>query len=80
MKRIIRVGKGKTNKKGTPIKKSSSGRKKEKITLIQGKEMISVRIDPKTVIFVPKGTDKEKAKKDFIEKWRRDQGEIALRE
>lgn len=78
MQRIIRIGKGKVKPKGSVPKKTSAKGKKEKTTLIKGKEMVSVRIDSKTVIFVSKGSDKEKAKKKFIESWQRDQGPISL--
>jgi hypothetical protein len=70
-KRILRIGKGKVGKKTT-----TRGRK-EKTTLIKGEEMVSVTIDRKTTIFVPKGTNKEKAKADFIEKWQQDQGTLS---
>jgi hypothetical protein len=77
MKKVIRVGKGKVAARKTAGKKIASKRKKDKITIFQGKEMVSVRIDHKTVIFVPKGTNKEKAKTDFIGNWTRDQGTLA---
>lgn len=78
MKRVIRVGKGKANLKGSAPKKTAAKSRKEKTTLVNGKEMVSVQIDHKTVIFVPKGSNKEKVKQDFIEKWKRDQGAIYL--
>lgn len=57
MANIIRIGKGKLPK-----------RVQKTYTTLVRPELVPVRIDHKTVIFINKGEDAEKARSQFIEK------------